>query len=153
MQTSTSGGRSDTEQKALAVMPCTSPLAVSTVTPVAKRPRAARNSSGVTKFVMRCRSGAKRNPEANIPEWYVAGARDYLTHCGNTCGHQLYRRVHHAAQSGRGLRISLASPAIHSWPAAAFVVSEKFQPLPSVQSRRPGQSGEVCSSGTFLRDE
>src|SRR5271157_1123561 len=72
MQTSTSGGRSDTEQKALAVMPCTSPLAVSTVmtvTPVAKRPRAALNSSGVTKFVMRCRSGAKLDPEANIPDW------------------------------------------------------------------------------------
>src|SRR5271157_5764217 len=71
MQTSTSGGRSDTEQKALAVMPCTSPLAVSTVmtvTPVAKRPRAARNSSGVTKSVMRCGLGAKRNPEANIPD-------------------------------------------------------------------------------------
>src|SRR5271157_2790377 len=71
MQTSTIGGRSDTEQKALAVMPWTSPLAVSTVmtvTPVAKRPRAARNSSGVTKFVMRCRSGAKLYPEANIPD-------------------------------------------------------------------------------------
>src|SRR5271157_555351 len=64
---------------------------------------------------------------------------------GVTCGDQLYRRVQHAAQSGRGLRISLASPAIHSWPAAAFVVSEKFQPLPSVESRRPRQWGEVCS--------
>ena len=45
-------GRSDTEQKELAVMPCTSPAAVLTVTtvmPEAKRPRAARNSCGVTE--------------------------------------------------------------------------------------------------------
>src|SRR5271157_2883684 len=70
MQTSTNGGRNDTEQKALAVMPCTSPLAVSTVmtvTPVAKRPRADRNSSAVTKSGMKC-SRRKLYPEANIPD-------------------------------------------------------------------------------------
>ena len=51
MQTSTSGGCNDTEQNALAVMPCTAPSAVSTVitvTPLAKRPKAVRNASGVT---------------------------------------------------------------------------------------------------------
>ena len=51
MQTCTSGGRNDTEQNELAVMPCTCPTVVSTVitvTPELKRPRAARNSCGVT---------------------------------------------------------------------------------------------------------
>ncbi len=54
MHTRTSGGRSDTEQNELAVMPCTCPDGVSTVitvTPEAKRPRAARNSCGVTEEV------------------------------------------------------------------------------------------------------
>src|SRR5450759_4614712 len=75
MQTSTRGGRSDAEQKALAVMPCTSPSAVSTVitvTPLAKRPRAALNSLGVTRSVMRCGSDAKPDPVVNIPPSYYA---------------------------------------------------------------------------------
>jgi hypothetical protein len=48
MQTRTSGGSSDTEQNALTVIPCKRPsesLVVTTVTPLAKRPSAARNSS------------------------------------------------------------------------------------------------------------
>src|SRR5208283_3480745 len=76
MHTSTSGGRNDTEQNALAVMPCTSPLAVSTVmtvTPVAKRPRAARNSSGVTKSDMQCVSAKARRRGQYIPSRHTRG--------------------------------------------------------------------------------
>jgi hypothetical protein len=43
-----SGGSNETEQNALTVMPCNFPLAsraVTTVTPLAKRPSARRNSS------------------------------------------------------------------------------------------------------------
>src|SRR5271165_2896230 len=77
MHTSTSGGRNDTEQNALAVIPCTSPLAVSTVmtvTPVAKRPRAARNSSGVTKSDMQCVSAKARRRGQYIPSRHTRGA-------------------------------------------------------------------------------
>jgi hypothetical protein len=48
MQTRMSGGSNDTEQNALTVIPCNRPsgsLVVTTVTPLAKRPSAARNSS------------------------------------------------------------------------------------------------------------
>ncbi|GAA1650755.1 hypothetical protein GCM10009790_34800 [Georgenia ruanii] len=50
-ETRTSGGSSDTERNELAVMPRTSPwgeVAVMTITPLAKRPSAVRNSLGST---------------------------------------------------------------------------------------------------------
>src|SRR5438270_7381111 len=76
MQTSTSGGSSDSDAKALTVMPFgwwSSSLVVTTVTPLAKRLMALRNSSLLTGIAPR-KAGGRRQETGSSSCWSLFAA-------------------------------------------------------------------------------